>query len=35
MNVFDKYDTPNKTYKDRLETVRKAKEAQASILERI
>ena len=35
MNVFDKYDPPNKSYKDRLETIKKAKQAQAEILERI
>lgn len=35
MNVFDKYDPPGKTYKDRLETIKKAKSAQADILERL
>lgn len=35
MNVFDKYDPPNKSYKERLETVKKAKESQASIQERL
>ena len=35
MNVFDKYDPPNKKYKDRLETIKKAKSAQADILERL
>ena len=35
MNVFDKYDPPTKSYKERLETVRKAKAAQSEILERI
>ena len=35
MNIFDKYDPPSKSYKDRLETVRKAKEAQAALLEQI
>ena len=35
MNVFDKYDPPNKSYKERLETIKKAKEAQAEILERV
>lgn len=35
MNIFDKYDPPNKSYRERLETVKKAKEAQADILERI
>ena len=33
MNIFDKYDPPTKSYKDRLETVRKAKEAQAAVQE--
>ena len=31
MNVFDKYDPPEKSYKERLETVKKAKAAQAEI----
>jgi oxygen-independent coproporphyrinogen III oxidase len=31
MNVFDKYDPPNKSYKDRLSTIKKAKEDQAKI----
>ena len=35
MNIFDKYDPPTKSYKERLETVRKAKAAQSEILERI
>ena len=35
MNVFDTYDPPGKSYKERLETVKKAKEAQANILERL
>tara|TARA_B100001121_G_scaffold304193_1_gene319329 strand:+ start:1031 stop:2470 length:1440 start_codon:yes stop_codon:yes gene_type:complete len=35
MNIFDKYDPPNKSYRERLETVKKAKEAQADILERL
>ena len=35
MNVFDKYDPPNKSYKERLDTVKKAKEAQAAIQENI
>jgi len=35
MNVFDKYDPPNKSYKERLETVKKAKESQASVQEEI
>lgn len=34
MNVFDKYDPPGKSYKERLETIKKAKQAQAEILER-
>ena len=35
MNIFDKYDPPEKSYKERLETVKKAKVSQAEILERI
>ena len=35
MNIFDKYDPPTKSYKDRLEIVRKAKEAQAAVQEQI
>ena len=35
MNIFDTYDPPGKSYKERLETVKKAKEAQANILERL
>ena len=35
MNIFDKYDPPNKKYKERLETIKKAKKAQAEILERL
>ena len=35
MNVFDKYDPPNKSYKERLETVKKAKESQAAVQEKI
>ena len=35
MNVFDKYDPPNKSYKERLETVKKAKESQAYVQEKI
>ena len=35
MNVFDKYDPPDKSYKERLETVKKAKESQASVQEKI
>ena len=35
MNIFDKYDPPSKSYKERLETIKKAKQAQAEILERI
>ena len=34
-NVFDKYDPPNKKYKDRLQTIEKAKNSQANILERL
>ena len=35
MNVFDKYDPPNKSYKERLDTIKKAKEAQAAVQEKI
>ena len=35
MNIFDKYDPPTKSYKDRLEIVRKAKEAQAAVQEQV
>jgi len=35
MNIFDKYDPPEKSYKERLETIKKAKTAQSEILERI
>ena len=35
MNIFDKYDPPEKSYKERLETVKIAKASQAEILERI
>ena len=35
MNIFDKFDPPAKSYKDRLETVRKAKEAQAAVQDQI
>ena len=35
MNVFDKYDPPSKSYKDRLETVKRAKESQATVQEKI
>jgi oxygen-independent coproporphyrinogen III oxidase len=35
MNIFDKYDPPTKSYKERLDTVKKAKEAQAAIQENI
>ena len=35
MNVFDKYDPPWKSYKDRLETVKKAKEAQSEVQEKL
>ena len=34
MNVFDKYDPPNKSYTERLETIKKAKKSQAEIQER-
>ncbi len=33
MNVFDSYDPPEKSYKERLNTVKKAKESQAKIQE--
>ena len=32
-NHFDVYDPPNKTYKERLETIRKAQESQKKSLE--
>jgi len=35
MNVFDSYDPPGKSYKERLDTVRKAKESQASVQEKL
>ena len=35
MNVFDKYDPPNKSYTERLETIKKAKKSQAEIQENI
>ena len=35
MNVFDKYDPPGKSYTERLETVKKAKIAQASVQEKL
>ena len=35
MNVFDSYDPPGKSYKDRLATVKKAKESQASVQEKL
>ena len=35
MNIFDKYDPPTKSYKERLDTVKKAKEAQADVQEKI
>ena len=35
MNVFDKYDPPGKSYKERLDTIKSAKAAQADILERV
>ena len=34
-NVFDKYDPPNKSYNERLETIEKAKSAQAKVQELI
>ena len=34
MNVFDKYDPPGKSYTERLETVKKAKESQAAVQEK-
>ena len=34
MNVFDSYDPPQKSYKERLETVKKAKESQAAVQEK-
>lgn len=35
MNVFDKYDPPWKSYQDRLKTVKKAKEAQSEVQEKL
>ena len=35
MNVFDSYDPPDKSYSERLQTVKKAKEAQAAIQEKV
>ena len=35
MNIFDKYDPPTKSYKERLHTVKKAKEPQADLQEKI
>ena len=35
MNIFDKFDPPTKSYKDRLETVRKAKESQAAVQDQL
>ena len=35
MNIFDKYDPPNKSYKDRLEYIKKAKDKQAEIQDKI
>ena len=35
MNVFDKYDPPGKSYKERLDTVKKAKESQAAVQEKL
>ena len=32
-NVFDKYDPPYKSYSERLDTIKKAKELQAQLLE--
>ena len=32
-DVFDKYDPPFKSYSERLETIKKAKELQAELLE--
>ena len=34
-NVFDKYDPPSKSYSERLETIQKAKVAQAELLKQI
>ena len=34
-NVFDKYDPPNKSYEERLATVKKAKEAQSRVQEHL
>ena len=34
-NVFDKYDPPNKTYAERLETIKVAKENQSKLLDQI
>ena len=35
MNVFDKYDPPGKSYKERLDTVKKAKDSQAAVQEKL
>ena len=35
MNVFDKYDPPGKSYKERLDTVKKAKVSQAAVQEKL
>jgi hypothetical protein len=35
MNVFDKYDPPNKPYKDRLATIKIAKELQSKVQEEL
>ena len=35
MNIFDKYDPPSKSYNERLETVRKAKESQSAVQEKL
>ena len=34
-NVFDKYDPPDKSYNERLETIQKAKAEQAKVVEQI
>ena len=35
MNVFDSYDPPDKSYNERLQIVKKAKEAQTAVQEKI
>ena len=35
MNVFDKYDPPGKSYKERLDTIKKAKDSQAAVQEKL